>query len=437
MKSLVATNIVATLTRFSPLDWFFFSGVLLCTLAKAGVELFFTLSFIYGLVLWVKRKIQGGTQGQDQGQKPVLSKNVLTLYVLMVTFLLLKLVSIAWAPNTHKGLMDVGTHSHWLLLPFLIVVFKSTPHLKRALLFGIGFSMLIASLWVLLTHLDFNAWSIITRFEAGTGNALVLGAFVAVYTAWLGCAVIAPDLTRDSLSLPLSWLFFGCSLFVLIATWGRMPIIVGLFLNACVLIWTVFVVKNAKVASTRQTKLATTLFFLMIFVAGSLFLKHSFIGERFMQAASDVSAFNQKADRSTPVGIRLGMQEAGFIAFKKAPFLGMGAGSAITVTKQTMQEQHTPDFVGSFNHLHNQYLQIAVEQGAIGLALFIAIGAWAIRMFLRMQDRFVRYAGCSLIAAYALLGLTNMAVKQGALNAFLVTMLGALIALNDQRHSAS
>ena len=150
-----------------------------------------------------------------------------------------------------------------------------------------------------------------------------------------------------------------------------------------------------------------------------------------------VNAFNQKADRSTPVGVRLGMQEAGCIAFQKAPLLGNGAGSAIAATKQSMTVHSTPDFIGSFNHLHNQYLQVAVEQGAIGLILFMAIGAWAIRMFLAMPDRFVRYSGCSLIAAYALLGLTNMAVKHGALNAFLVVMLAALIGLNSQRHSAS
>ncbi|NQY13045.1 MAG: O-antigen ligase family protein, partial [Henriciella sp.] len=79
---------------------------------------------------------------------------------------------------------------------------------------------------------------------------------------------------------------------------------------------------------------------------------------------------------------RLGLAEVGLAVFWDHFLLGTGLGTFETVFKA----YEDPDTVTLLyaNHVHNDYLQWAIETGVIGLGLLVACLAWVLRQVLRV-----------------------------------------------------
>jgi O-antigen ligase len=405
------TSYFLNLSRLDYFCLFFAAGVLL---VKVAAEVFLGLGTLIGLWFFVK----GANHQFSDGTRPIL--------LAMCGFLALKLVSAVWAPDRWAAVRDFGTHGHWLALVPAMMFFRQIPNLGYSVLNGLGLSMVICVVWALYLHPDVTKWGAETRFLAGTGNALILGA-IATVCACLFCALLFLTKLREGLiEIWHAWVFYVASVFVVVATWSRMPMITIVALNLLLLLS--FVVRWR--GSVRVALVAC----LVIFSCTALLSEYTSVGHRFKAAAVEVDRFNEQADQTTPVGIRLAMQQAAVDAIMKAPIFGSGAGSAMTVAKQSAKTLYGENSsINGFRHLHNQYLQVAVEQGILGLVLFVLVGFFAIRFFWRSKDFFVHHAGISLILSYALLGLTNISIKQGALNSFFVLMLAMLLVMSERR----
>jgi O-antigen ligase len=400
--------------RFTRFDYFCLLAAASVVLVKGGAEIFFGMSALLGIWFCVKEPIHPFSNGAR------------AIAVVMGSFLALKLLSVAWAPDRWAAIRDFGTHGHWLALLPLIIFFRQVPNVGYAFLNGLGLSMVICAAWALFLHPDITQWGPGTRFQASTGNALILGAFATV-CASLFCTLLFS--TKSSAGLIKkwhAWAFYFASVFVVVASWSRMPMITIVVLNFLALFSFVVFWKG----NVRVTLVAG----LLILGSVGLLVEHTSLGNRFRTAAQEVDRFNEQADQTTPVGIRMAMQQSAVEAIKKAPLFGSGAGSAMKVTKESAQVLfgENSSIVG-FRHLHNQYLQVAVEQGLVGLGLFIWVGYLAIRFFWKSKDFFVHQAGIFLVLSYALLGLTNISIKQGALNSFFVLMLAMLLVMAERR----
>ncbi|KUO56604.1 MAG: hypothetical protein APF80_02690 [Alphaproteobacteria bacterium BRH_c36] len=74
----------------------------------------------------------------------------------------------------------------------------------------------------------------------------------------------------------------------------------------------------------------------------------------------------------------------------KSPVLGVGADATRTAMHAAMKRSESEEtlgrmMVGYANHAHNAYLQVWYELGAIGAALFLAIGLFALRVIARLK----------------------------------------------------
>jgi O-antigen ligase len=403
------------IASFKGLDYFCLFAAASIVLVKGGAEIFFGFSLLLGCWFWTKEPTSA------------LSKDIKPIAYAMFSFLALKLLSVAWAPDHWLALKDFGTHSHWLALLPVVIFFRQVHNLGPAVLQGLGVAMIVCCAWALFLQPNITAWGDGTRFVAGTGNALIIAAFATVNSALFFTLLFPLEEKTIAIEKWKVWLFYLASVIVVLASFSRMPMIAMVILSLV----TALTFKTRWKGDVGRMLVVS----ILVLATVGIVLEQTKVGDRFRTAAQEIDRFKEKADQTTSVGIRLAMQQAALDAIKKAPLFGSGAGSAMRVSKESsiaLFGQHTS--ILGFRHLHNQYLQVAVEQGVVGLGLFLLIGVLAIRFFWRTKDFFVRQAGISLILAYALLGLTNISVKQGALNSFFILILAMLFVLAE-RHS--
>jgi O-antigen ligase len=406
-------NSRASAIALNRLDYFCLFAASSIALVKGGAELFFGLCVLFGCWLWAK----GSSASFSSDAKPI-------VYA-MFSFLALKLLSAAWAPNVWLAFKDFGTHSHWLALFPVVVALRRVPNLGESFLQGLGIAMVVCCAWALYQTPNISKWGIDARFVAGTGNALILAAFATVNSALFFTLLFPTKLTTISVDKWKVWIFYFASVFVVVATFSRMPMI-------AIVVLSLFIALSFKLHWKGDMKMAIVITVLVLGAVAIVF-EQTNVGNRFKSAAHEIDRFNEKADKTTSVGIRMAMQQSAIDAIKKAPLFGSGAGSAMQIAKESSAALFGKNGENpNFRHLHNQYLQITVEQGIVGLAMFVLIGVFAIRFFWKSKDFFVHQAGISFILAYALLGLTNISVKQGALNSFFVLILALLIVLAER-----
>jgi glycosyl transferase, family 25 len=407
--------IATTFSKCRSLDCLCFLAFSSIVLIKAGSEIFFGIGFLLGLWFYLK------------GPTEPISRDVKIIAWAMFSFLALKFVSIAWAPDRWAALRDFGTHSHWLALLPMIIFFRRVPNAVGAVFNGLGISMLACAVWAIYREPNFSLWGAETRFQASTGNALILGAFATVCASHFCILLFSAKFSAAPINKYKAWVFYLSSVVVVVASWSRMPMITVLTLNLLVVTsFAMYWRGNVRVALLGA---------LIIFASAALLLEYSKVGSRFRTAVEEVDRFNSHADQNTPVGIRMAMNQSAFAAVKQAPWFGSGAGSAMSATKESgIALFGTNASLLQYRHLHNQYLQILVEQGAVGLGLFVLVGGLAIRYFWQSRIFLIHEAGISLVLCYALLGLTNISIKQGSLNSFFVLMLALLFVMAEKRN---
>ena len=97
----------------------------------------------------------------------------------------------------------------------------------------------------------------------------------------------------------------------------------------------------------------------------------------------------------TTTQVRLEMVRAGSRLIAGHPWTGVGPGMVSREVLKYRSHQEYPDW--AYQHLHNNFLQVAAETGLVGLAFWLAL--WIvlirdlIRMWLRSESEWVRFLG--------------------------------------------
>jgi O-antigen ligase len=102
---------------------------------------------------------------------------------------------------------------------------------------------------------------------------------------------------------------------------------------------------------------------------------------------------------------------SGFHMWMERPLAGWGPGiyeQVVDPFKAPYADRiHYPDHTGfqTKGHCHNLFLMIAIQSGAVGLLLFFAFTAAAVRELLRQDDLALRYGGLAVLAVFLVGGL--------------------------------
>lgn len=120
------------------------------------------------------------------------------------------------------------------------------------------------------------------------------------------------------------------------------------------------------------------------------------------------------------VGLRLDAWKVMLLTIKENPFFGIGIGGfKEEINKYADKGMVHPDPVGGgLHHSHNQYIEIAVYSGVIGLLLNLGILISPLIIFLKFVRSNVQshqpfaVAGLMLIASYLIFGITDLTLTK-------------------------
>lgn len=137
------------------------------------------------------------------------------------------------------------------------------------------------------------------------------------------------------------------------------------------------------------------------------------VKERVDSAFSDLELYFQEDNPASSLGGRFEMWKAGSYAIQEQPLLGMGSKGYIAYRDQLIAEGKVDPVIGEFTHLHNEYIDVSVKRGVLGLLSLLLLYLVPLRMFMRMlgegQIRRQPYAaaGAVLCVSYMDFGLSQ------------------------------
>ncbi|MGO3741578.1 O-antigen ligase family protein [Kerstersia sp.] len=137
------------------------------------------------------------------------------------------------------------------------------------------------------------------------------------------------------------------------------------------------------------------------------------VKERVNSAFSDLELYFQEDNPVSSLGGRFELWKAGSYAVQEHPLLGMGSKGYIAYRDQLIADGKVDSSISEFTHLHNEYIDISVKRGVLGLVSLLLLYLVPLRMFMRMlgESRARRQpyaaAGAVLCVSYMDFGLSQ------------------------------
>lgn len=257
------------------------------------------------------------------------------------------------------ALHTITKYSKFLLGFFLFIIFR---HEKTAHFAFFAF-LLAASLTLLLSLIKyFGHWNFLHRFvsDSGVFKDHIFTGFLLAFSSY--CFAVFAFAIKNAWRWLFIVLFLLAAYNVLFINLGRSGYVV-LFSLLLLLMSQQFGWKGL---------LAGLL--ISILLLGSLLLLPANFKERFNLVHSEISQYKQ-GSFATSVGLRLEFYHNSFELLKKHPWLGTGTGSFAQDYLSV-----SPDKQFATQNPHNEYLNIAVQFGLLGIVILLTlffVHAWA------------------------------------------------------------
>ena len=256
------------------------------------------------------------------------------------------------------ALHTITKYSKFLLGFFLFSIFR---HEKTAHFAFFAF-LLAASLTLLFSLLKyFGHWDLLHRFVSDSGifKDHIFTGFLLAFSSYC-FAVFA-------FSIKNAWRWLFVVLFMLAAF---NVLFINLGRSGYVVLFSLFLLFVSQQLGWKGL-LAGLL--ISIFLGGSLLFLPANFKERFNLTHSEINQYKQ-GTFATSVGLRLEFYHNSFKLLKKHPWIGTGTGSFAQDYLSVLSDKHF-----ATQNPHNEYLNIAVQFGLLGimvlLSLFI-VHAW-------------------------------------------------------------
>ena len=149
------------------------------------------------------------------------------------------------------------------------------------------------------------------------------------------------------------------TLFLINGRTGQVAFLIGLF----VLAFAQF--------QNKLKALGVSLLLAVLVIGGAYTMSDNF-RERIRVAESDIVKMIENNDYSTSLGYRVGVMILAVPLIEKQPIFGTGVVDTMKLIRDGACQCFADDFwLKRANHMQNQYLQVLVEVGVIGLGIFI------------------------------------------------------------------
>ena len=157
---------------------------------------------------------------------------------------------------------------------------------------------------------------------------------------------------------------------------------------------------------------------------------------RVEQAVVETKAYFENREQNSSAGARLAMWQFAIQKVGDAPWLGHGKQGWIEMRDQAIAKGELHPFIANFNHVHNEYLDVLLKRGAVGLALLMLLYLgpmlWFFKPYLKGADIEVKslaMAGMVIPMMYMDFGLTQLFLGHNSGRMVLVSLWMCVAAL--------
>lgn len=309
-----------------------------------------------------------------------------------------------------------------LLLPLAAAVFDEPIAKRRLVLIFIGAATLLALLAYysyavgqMVIALRDEAPGTVVRNHSTQGAVFAIGTFAAV--ALLLQGAVAVRWQRIAL-ITCALILAGGTIFV---TPGRTGYVV---LPVCAVALAAGSFHARGVARSRALLLTLA----VVAVLAGLLAASPRAREEMVTGVHEMEGYRQE-QQITRMGIRLYFWQNALALIPRHPLLGTGTGTFGTVYADEVRGR--PGVAGTLtNDPHNQFLKIAVEQGLLGLAVFLGFLWSATRQ--RASEPW-RMLGLGVLAAWCVTSLANSHFSTFTEGTFIWLWAGAMLATEGRR----
>lgn len=348
-----------------------------------------------------------------------------TLCALLLAFFVVTLIAVLWHQDPTKYLDQAVRYL--LAIPILIAL-RRVPIRSEWLWSGLALGLLGAA-GIAWWQVNLGEY---TRAEGFLTSAIPFADISLIMAVWclLGAWWAGVQRRTGWTVLLLAGALGGAYAFIAAATRGglvALPVLAVLIAIALVRREHLRVIVAACIALVAATMLLFTL------------LPSSQIAEgRYAEALTEWHDYMEKGDASNNVGSRLEAWKAALISIPEKPLLGWGHAD-YEVQAQHLADTGRVDAIGAnLANTHNNFIEIWLHQGALGLIAFLALmitSFWYFCQRLRAPDLTVRILACcgaSLPAAFSMYGLTQVILGRNNGAMFFVVSLAVLWAAMRQ-----
>lgn len=176
---------------------------------------------------------------------------------------------------------------------------------------------------------------------------------------------------------------------------------------------------------------------------------HKVVAARALTAVEETKAYVDANQQDTSVGARLAMWRFAIHQIGDAPWLGQGTHGWKGLRDQGIANGELHSFIANFGHVHNEYLDVLLKRGVVGLCLLVLLYMgpmfWFFKPYLSVKDIEVKslaMAGMVIPMMYMDFGLTQTFLSHNSGRMVLVSlwMCTAALLLNasedNRQHDA-
>jgi putative inorganic carbon (HCO3(-)) transporter len=302
----------------------------------------------------------------------------------------------------------VYTILSYIALTFVFAHAIESMQQISTLLKGLLFAASLISLYAILQYSGFNPTQhfiplftgVENRAGSTIGNPNFLGKFLVLIMPI--CIVYYFTAIKRSVKYLL---LTGCIILfsALIVTFTR----ASWFSFACSFILLAILLRKRLVWSKQKE-----LFFIAgIFIVVAVLWEAQSLGKKTATGGTSIPTATDKIVRildpnKGDVAARLYLWNMAIALIKARPFLGYGPDThALAMEKFNLEYARTFKYVGIIDRAHNNYLDMAIGQGLLGLAAYLSIITtfliWLIKTMMVEQDSTQKVIYCGIIAAFS------------------------------------
>lgn len=157
--------------------------------------------------------------------------------------------------------------------------------------------------------------------------------------------------------------------------------------------------------------------------------------ERWMDAANEARSYVESGVQSTSVGARLAMWTYSLEQIELHPWIGVGEEGWIESRNAAIRAKRLSPAIAEFNHVHNEFLDVTLKRGFLGLGLLLAMYLLPSIYFLRFTKGYgaevtsLALAGLIIPISYIGFGLTQVFLGHNSGRMVLVSLWMCVAAL--------